>query len=137
MLASHFVVGVGVGREGWAVNHGAWQGFVYGSNNLLTLPKNVAKNQSTQANSTACAGRAGQTGRQADGRAGRELRIMIEKPLKQAGQRGVCVMCQLVRDGDEDEDEDGASASARTRAASLRPSVLNMRLDMQMFGQST
>lgn len=62
---------------------------------------------------------------------------MIEKPLKQAGQRGVCVMCQLVRDGDEDEDEDGASASARTRAASLRPSVLNMRLDMQMFGQST
>lgn len=58
---------------------------------------------------------------------------MIEKPLKQAGQRGVCVMCQLVRvrDGDEDEDEDGA------RAASLRPSVLNMRLDMQMFGQST
>lgn len=68
MLASHFAVGVGVGvrgREGWAVNHGAWQGFVYGSNNLLTLPKNVAKNQSTQTNSTACAGRAGQTGRQA------------------------------------------------------------------------
>lgn len=58
---------------------------------------------------------------------------MIEKPLKQADQRGVCVMCQLVRDGDEDED----GASARTRPASLRPSVLNMRLDMQMFGQST
>lgn len=56
---------------------------------------------------------------------------MIEKPLKQAGQRGVCVMCQLVRVRDGDEDEDGA------RAASLRPSVLNMRLDMQMFGQST
>lgn len=77
-----------------------------------------------------------QAGRQAVWWAGREwLRIMIEKPLKQAGQRGVCVMCQLVRvrDGDEDEDEDEDGA----RAASLRPSVLNMRLDMQMFGQST
>lgn len=77
-------------------------------------------------------------GRQAVWWAGREwLRIMIEKPLKQAGQRGVCVMCQLVRVRDGDEDEDAGEDEDGARAASLRPSVLNMRLDMQMFGQST
>lgn len=56
-------------REAWAVNHGARQGFVYGPDNLLTLPKNVAKNQSTQANSAAWAAPVGQTGRQAGSQA--------------------------------------------------------------------